>query len=617
MTQPVGPVVPSSGTLRPVPLTTARLMGGFWGRRQAVNSTETLAHCLAWMDREGWTGNFTAPPAERRGREFADSEIYKLTEALCWDSVRADHSAEIDRLAGIAEKAQAPDGYLSTAYGRPGQPPRYHDLNFGHELYCVGHLLQAAAAASRTGASPRLVQTARRAADHICAEFADGRNPGVCGHPEIEPGLVELFRATGDERYLDQARRFVERRGHRSLPEHEFGWAYFQDDIPVRDAEVFRGHAVRALYLAMGAVDVAVETNDQDLLDSIRDQFDRTLARRTYLTGGMGSRHLDESFGDDFVLPSDRSYVETCAGVATVMLAHRLLLATGDTRYGDIVERVLYNVIATAVADDGRSFFYANTLHQRTPTVIVPTDRPQLRFGGGPRAPWFEVSCCLPNVGRLLASLESYFVTESDAGVQLHQYADLDVTAGGLGLAVRTYYPDEGAVTITVADADAAERELSLRVPAWATGATLTENEVTRPVQPGLVSVARRFTPGETLRLELPIRPRWTFPDPRIDAVRGCVAVEAGPVVMCAESVDLETPDIDLDTLAVDTSVEPEDGAVKGYFLPPADRPWPYGAPVEAESPRSPRVVPLIPYHRWARRGPTTMRVWLPTTPPL
>jgi uncharacterized protein len=630
MTDSVGPVVPTGGTLRPVPLTAARLTGGFWGRRQAVNSTETLGHCLAWMHREGWIGNFTTSPEHRRGREFADSEIYKLIEALCWDSVRNDHTAEIVELTALVRAAQAPDGYLSTAYGRPGQPPRYHDLNFGHELYCAGHLLQAAAAAARTQSSPDLVEVARRAADHICAEFADGGNPGVCGHPEIEPGLVELYRVTGEERYLDQARRFVERRGHRSLPEHEFGWAYFQDDVPVRDAEVFRGHAVRALYLAMGAVDVAVEVGDGELLSAVQRQFDRTLGRRTYLTGGMGSRHLDESFGDDFVLPADRSYVETCAGVATVMLAHRLLLATGEARYGDIVERVLFNVIATAVADDGRSFFYANTLHQRTPTTIVPTDRPQLRFGGGPRAPWFEVSCCLPNVGRLLASLETYLVTRNDAGVQVHQYADLDVTAGGLGLELRTHYPDEGSVTITVTDAVPAERELSLRVPAWATGATLTETgpaansglsgrPVTRAVHPGQVRVARRFTAGETLRLDLPVRPRWTFPDPRIDAVRGCVAVEVGPLVMCAESVDLHSDAdptaADLDTLSVDTSVAPEDGAVKGWFAPPTDRTWPYGSEIEG-GPRAPRVIPLIPYHRWARRGPTTMRVWLPTTPP-
>ena len=304
------------------------------------------------------------------------------------------------------------------------------------------------------------------------------------------------------------------------------------------------------------------------------------------------------------------------------MLAHRLLLATGETRYGDIVERVLYNVIATAIADDGRSFFYANTLHQRTPTSIVPLDRPQLRFGGGPRAPWFEVSCCLPNVARLLASLETYLVTETAAGLQLHQYADLDITAGGLGLQMRTYYPDDGAVTVTVTDATPGRT----RAVAARTGlgrrcdAHRERRHPARLSRPGARRPAVHPRRG-VLTLDLPVRPRWTFPDPRIDAVRGCVAVEAGPLVMCAESIDLETgPDpasTDLDALAVDTSVAPEDGAVKGWLVPPDDRPWPYGEPASVDGPRSPRVVPLIPYHRWARRGPTTMRVWLPTTPPL
>ena len=609
-----GPVMPSRGVLAPVPLSRVRLTGGFWAERQAVNSTATLGHCRTWMDRLGWTGNFTAAPDRRRGREFADSEIYKLLEALCWDT--DEHATAIGTLTALVSRAQSPDGYLSTAYGRAGQAPRYSDLTFGHELYCTGHLLQAAVAAARTGRSPDLVAVARRAADHVCDTFGPGRNEGVCGHPEIETALVELYRVTGERRYLDQASWFVERRGRRSLPDHEFGWAYFQDDVPVRQGEVFRGHAVRALYFAAGAVDVAVETGDAELLAAVRRQFDRTLARRTYLTGGMGSRHLDESFGDDFALPPDRAYAETCAGVATVMLAQRLLLATGDTRYGDIVERILYNVVATAVADDGRSFFYANTLHQRTRTEVLPADREQLRFGGGPRAPWFEVSCCLPNLARLLAGLESYLVTSNDDGVQLHQYADLDVSAGGLDLRVRTGYPDYGVVVVEVVAAEDRERTLTLRVPAWAHGAWVVDRTGSRPVRPGPVTITRRFTAGEEICLDLPLRPRWTAADPRIDAIRGCVAVEVGPLVLCAESVDLDPAGADLDGLRVDTSVEPQADAVKGWVAAPADAAWPYhGSGSEPGEPRTPRLVPLVPYHRWARRGPTTMRVWLPTSP--
>ncbi|MGI5240570.1 glycoside hydrolase family 127 protein [Dactylosporangium sp. CA-139066] len=608
MTANPGPVAPSRGVLRPVGLHQVRLTGGFWGQRQAVNGTATIEHCREWLDRLGWTGNFRDPDAalRRRGREFSDSEVYKLTEAACWETARPGghpHGELLAEFTALAAGAQADDGYLHTGYGRPGQPARYSDANFGHELYCAGHLLQAAVAAARTGAAPGLLDVARRAADHACRRFAA---EGFCGHPEIEPALVELYRVTGEERYLAQAAAFIERRGRRSLPEHEFGWRYFQDDTPLRDAEVFGGHAVRALYLAIGAVDVAVETGDDDLLASVARQFDRTLARRTYITGGVGSRHLDEAFGDDFALPPDRAYSETCAGVATVMLAHRLLLATGETRYGDVVDRVLHNVIAAAVADDGRSFFYAHTLHQRTPAEVPPAEHEQLRFGGGQRAPWFEVSCCLTNVSRLLASLGTYLVTEDDAGVQIHQYAPMLVAASGLRLQISTGYPEAGEVTVTVLEAPAEERALTLRVPAWAGGGTRVERRV--------------FAAGDEVRLDLAVRPRWTFPDPRVDAVRGCAAVEVGPVVMCAESIDQEDG-VRLDELQVDTAVAPEANAVKGRSISPVDDPWPYRdrhttnrISTTGDEPE-PIVVPLVPYHRWARRGPSTMRVWLPTVP--
>ncbi|MEV4510257.1 beta-L-arabinofuranosidase domain-containing protein [Dactylosporangium sp. NPDC049525] len=583
---------PSRGTLRPVDPRRVRITGGFWAQRQAVNGSATIEHCRTWLDRLGWTGNFAATgtgTSRRRGREFSDSEVYKHVEAMCWESVRpggTNYDARLDELTAMIAGAQAADGYLHTAFGRPGQPERYSDLNFGHELYCAGHLIQAGVAAARTGRADGLLAVARRAADHICDTFADAR---ICGHPEIETALVELFRVTGEQRYLDQAARFVDRRGHRSLPEHEFGWRYFQDAVPVRDGEVFHGHSVRALYLAAGAVDVAVETGDDALLRAVAGQFDRTLARRTYITGGMGSRHLDESFGDDFVLPPDRAYSETCAGVATVMLAHRLLLATGDLRYGDIVDRVLHNVIATAVADDGQAFFYANTLHQRTPTEAVPPDREQLRFGGGPRAPWFEVSCCLNNVARLLASLGTYLVTEDDAGVQVHHYAPMTVEGDGTRLTVSTDYPEGGSVVVT------ADRAVTVRVPAWAHG--------TAPARD-----------GDQVRLELPMKPRWTFPDPRVDATRGCAAVEVGPVVMCAESVDQEDG-VTLDDIQVDTSVAPEATAVKGRLIRPVERDWPYQSGNDTPESSEPIVVTLVPYHRWARRGPSTMRIWLPTTP--
>jgi uncharacterized protein len=615
------PVAPTSGRLRPLGLAEVKVVGGFWGTRQQTNGGATIDHARAWMDKLGWTGNFLAPSGEidRRGREFSDSEVYKLLEAMAWEVGRTGDAAretELSELVGFLSGAQDPDGYLNTAFGGPGQPPRYSDLGHGHELYCTGHLVQAAVARARTHGPDPLLTIARRAADHVCDTFGRDGQPGICGHPQIEAALVELARVTGEQRYLDQAALFVTRRGHRTLPEHRFGAAYLQDDVPVRDATALRGHAVRALYLSCGAVDVAVETGDAELLAAVAAQFARTLATRTYLTGGMGSRHADEAFGHDFVLPADRAYSETCAGIAAIMLAWRLLLATGDGGYADVIERVLYNVVATAIADDGRSFFYANTLHQRERSEPPRLGKEQLSFGGGQRAPWFEVSCCLANLARLLASLSTYLTTVDGSGIQIHQYADADIVTRlddgrRVGLELRTGYPESSTISVRITETGGGPLTLALRVPAWADGATIDG----RPVSPGTAVLRRDFVVGEEVWLELPLRPRWTFPDPRIDAVRGCVAVERGPVVFCAESNDQDGQE--LDDLRVDLTALPQESpygvTLSGRLGRPAAATWPYaGNPHWILS--HPVPVRLVPYHRWARRGPSTMRVWLPTS---
>lgn len=629
------PVVPSRGVLRPLGLGEVRITGGFWGHRQQVSGTATLDHHRQWMDKLGWTGNFLRAGAsiDRRGREFSDSEVYKLLEAMSWETGRAatpERERETTELIALIAGAQAADGYLHTAFGAPGQRRRYTDLAWGHELYCTGHLLQAAVARTRTAGGDDLLRVARRAADHVCDTFGADGPAIVCGHPEIETALAELARVTGEQRYLDQAALFLHRRGRRTLPPHQFGWEYFSDDLPVRQARVLRGHAVRALYLAAGAVDVAVETGDDELLQTVADQFDRTLARRTYLTGGMGSRHEDEAFGPDYVLPADRAYSETCAGVAAVMLAWRLLLATGQPKYADAIERILYNVVATSLGDDGRSFFYANTLHQRTPTTIVPDDQEQLGFGGGPRAPWFEVSCCLGNTARLLASLSAYVAAADADGLWLFQYADADLTTTlpdgrRIGVRVATEYPDNGVIRVGVTESSGEPWTLTLRLPAWAAGATVAVDGQVRPAAGDRVTIRRAFAPGDEIRLELPMRPRFTWPDPRIDAVRGCVAVEQGPLVLCAE---VPEGGLDLDTVRVDTATPPagttgapggsnpdSDGVpgvtVAAVVEDPAPDAWPYAAAPPA-GPRSETPLRLLPYHRWGRSGPATMRIWLP-----
>jgi DUF1680 family protein len=627
----VVPVAPGHGALRPLGLSEVTITGGFWADRQRVNGTVSIDHCDAWEERVGWVENFRAVAdgsiAERRtGREFSDSDVYKLIEAMAWEIGRTGDErldARIRELTALIGKVQEPDGYLNTRFGHPGQPPRYSDLAWGHELYCYGFLIQAAIARLRTGYDDELVAIARRAANHVCDTFGPDGIAGVCGHPEIEVALAELYRATGERRYLDQAALFVERRGRGTLPEIEFGRAYYQDDVPVREAEVLRGHAVRALYLAAGAIDVAVETGDTELLDAVVRQYRTTVARRTYLTGGMGSHHQDEAFGDDFELPPDRAYCETCAGVASAMVAWRLTLATGDLAYGDVAERVLYNVVAASPAQDGRSFFYTNPLHKRVPGTQAHPDDVSPRALASLRAPWFEVSCCPTNVARTFASLAGYVATATDDGIQLHQYAPASIatTLGDgrpIALAVETAYPDDGAVTVTVTSAPAGEVELALRVPAWAVGGALLDGE---PVAGPVARVRRRFHDGEQVRLELPVAPRLTAADPRVDAVRGCVAVERGPVVLCVESTDLPD-DLQVDRVRLDISVLPQDVDgkvhVRALRVDVDDEPWPY-RPLEAVAGERAVVestatldVPLVPYHTWANRGPSTMRVWIP-----
>lgn len=621
------PVDPARGTLRPLGLGAVRIDGGALADLQQLNASALMTHCADWLEKAGWAGNFDAAaqgrlPADRQGREFSDSEIYKVLEAMAWEVGRTGDPALAQRIADLTARvvaAQEDDGYLSTAFGRPGQPPRWSDLEWGHELYCIGHLVQAAVARLRTGHDDDLVAVARRAADLVCEVFGPDGDQRLCGHPEIEVALVELSRATGEARYLDQARLFVQRRGHGVLDDSVFGPAYFQDDVPVRSADVHRGHAVRAMYLAAGAVDLAVEDEDDELLDAVRRQTLTTLARRTYLTGGMGSHHEGESFGQDYELPSDRAYAETCAGIGSMMVNQRLLLATGDPRHADAVERALHNTVAGSPGEDGRSFYYTNPLQVREPGTVPSEDELAPRAASSLRAPWFAVSCCPPNVARTLAGLESLVATTDDDGVQLHQYAGCTVRAalpaGAVELRISTAYPAEGQVHVEVLQTPDAEWSLSLRVPGWGDGARLqTPDGSVREVAPGTATERRAFRTGDVVVMDLPVQARWTFPHPRVDALRGQAAVERGPVVLALESVDLYS---DVGDVVVDVSQPPaeRDGQVLVMASTRAagTPDWPYAAtPVPAPE-QAPQPVRLVPFSTRSNRGPSTLRVWLPT----
>jgi DUF1680 family protein len=532
----------------------AAVTGGFWAGRLGTNRDRTLPHAFGQLVETGTLENFRLAAGTAAGAyramgimfsepfPFLDSDVYKWLEGAGWELGRAwdDGIARMaDEAIDAVAKAQREDGYLNTFVQVLAPGREFRDLQFGHELYCFGHLIQAAVAWHRALGDDRLLRIARRAADAVDRALGPHGAPGIDGHPEIELALVDLYRDTGEARYLELARLHIERRGHGTLGRGRFGSTYWQDHLPVREAPDVTGHAVRQLYLDAGAVDVAVETGDRELLDAVHRRWRDMVATRTYLTGGVGSRTETEAFGDPHELPPDRAYTETCAAIASTMVARRLLLATGDPDAADAIERAMLNGVLAGVSADGTSFFYVNPLQRRTHRVAADPN-------AGERKAWYACACCPPNVVRTLASWPQHLATSDDAGVHLWQYAAGEIRApvpgGEVRLHVATDYPWNGLVTVTVGEAPAAEWALSVRVPGWASGASIAwPGEAPAGVAAGERSAARprSWQAGDTVTLELPMPARVTTPHPRVDAVRGTVALERGPLVYCVESLDL------------------------------------------------------------------------------
>jgi DUF1680 family protein len=473
-------------------------------------------------------------------------------------------------------------------------------------MYCAGHLIQAAIAHQRGPGDGRLLAIARRFADHLVRTFlgtqarpgaTPGANPGIDGHPIIETALAELYRETGNEPYLQLASQFLEQRGHGLIGDTGLGSRYLQDHMPVRQAPTVTGHAVRALYLEAGVVDVATETGDAELLRSSVARWAEMIATRTYLTGGNGSRHSGESFGDAYELPPDRAYNETCAAIAAIQWSWRLLLATGEARYADHMERVLYNGFAAAISDDGTRFFYVNPLQRRA--GHFEGDDP------GRRHQWFSCACCPPNIMRLLASLEHYLATTAGDTLYVHHLADARLTAdlagGALSVEVRTDYPWSGAAELRIREAPAGPAGLAVRVPSWSRDPVFTVNgRVVPPPAEGYLIVRRNWRPGDTLTCDLRVAARLTYPGRRIDAIRGTVAVERGPLVYCFEQADQT---VGLEDLTV-RPAGPDSLREHQADLPDA------GPAITLEADAA--TATAIPYFRWDNRDGGPMRVWMP-----
>jgi DUF1680 family protein len=596
----------------------------FWAPRLRANRETTVPHLFRKLREVGAVGNLERAAAGQKGGHegyvFADSDVHKALEAaaLCLGSGSdARIAAEVDALVPVLARAQQPDGYLDSAY-QLDDKPRFTNLRDDHELYCAGHLVEAGVALFEATGRRDLLDVARRTADLVERTFGDGpgRRPGYPGHPELELALVRLSGATGDPRYLRLARYFVEHRGegffaveHRTPP-GEYDGTYWQDDARIRDHQVIAGHAVRALYLFSGALDVARETGDRSLQAAAERIWTNAVERRMFVTGGLGSSAHNEGFTDDYDLPTYDAYQETCASIAFVLLNERLFRLTGDSRYADVVEWTLHNAVAAGVSLSGDRFFYVNPLASR---------------GGHHRRDWYRCACCPPNVARTFASLGRHAFATSADDVYVNLYAagaaDLDVGKGKLRLELRGDYPWDGRVLITVADSTAGELALRLRKPGWCGGPVAVRvNGAPQapPSERGYLVVRRAFRGGDTVELDLPMPVRRIEGHPYVEQTAGRVALGRGPIVYCVEQRDVDSPVAGLRLPAAAGLRAERDPALGGAAVlrgPALAAEVDAATPLYGVGPPATRAVSLaaVPYAVWDNREPGAMRVWLPT----
>jgi uncharacterized protein len=610
----------------------ARLTGALLRDWQWRSHEASLPLALRQMEVAGNLGNLRLAVAGAsdgyRGPVFMDSDLYKTLEAIGWE-LGHDPSPALAEFAADAvaliEKAQQPDGYLNS-YVQVSGTTRYSRLSSSHEMYCAGHLIQAAVAHARTNQDqgPALLGVARRFADQL-VDYFGGRETASDGHPIIETALVELYRETGHAPYLRLASQFVEQRGRGLIGDSGFGSRYLQDHLPVRESTEIVGHAVRALYLEAGVVDVAVETGDDELLASSVTRWEDMVTAKTTLTGGVGSRHDGESFGDRFELPPDRAYNETCASIAAIQWSWRLLLATGESRYADHIERLIYNGFGAAVAANGQRFFYVNPLQRR--------DGHYERDDPGRRREWFSCACCPPNIMRLMASLAHYLATTADDVLYLHQFTGANIGAnlagGVLRVEMTTSYPWSGTVDVRVRNAPPEACGIAVRIPAWCRDAHFTVNGsplAPDPADGGYLIVRRHWMPGDVLRCDLDVAPRLTYPGRRVDALRGTVAVERGPLVYCFEQAD-QPAGTSIEDVALNAEDLPErDADLPGvgptltvaaggeHLAPATGAALPYQASPDTGAAGAPVSAVAIPYFQWDNRDGRAMRVWMPQT---
>ncbi len=625
---------------RPVPFTAVHLDDAFWAPRLETNRLTTIPYAFAKCEESGRMNNFARaaavlrgdPVADRRppGFPFDDTDPYKVLEGASYSlAVQPDAKLEayLDKLIALIASAQEPDGYLYTArtidpdHPHPWSGPRrwVKEEDLSHELYDAGHLFEAAAAYYQATGKTNLLVVATREADLLCRTFGPGTNQLHVwpGHEIVEMGLARLYRVTGERRYLDLAKYFLDVRG--SYPG---GDDYHQSRIPPVQQTKAVGHAVRATYLYSGMADVAALTGDQDYLHAIDRIWENCVGRKLYITGGIGARPDGEAFGRDFELPNLTAYNETCASVANDFWNERLFLLHGSAKYVDVLERTLYNSLLAGVSLEGREFFYPNPLESA---------------GDYARSPWFGCACCPGNITRFLPSLPGYFYAQRGDRVYVNLFASgtasmLLPDQSHLEVIQSTRYPWDGKVHIVLKPDGARDFSLRVRVPGWARGEVtpgglyhfvganlpppvvlkVNDQEVSIKMNEGYAVLDRTWQPGDRVDLDLPMPVQRVEADSRVRADANRVALERGPIIFCAEWPD--NPGVKVRELVLpanqplDAQFEPNllNGVeiLKGRALMPGE---------DSGGAQTNRLVAFkaIPYFAWANRGKGEMIVWL------
>lgn len=583
--------------LHPVPVNAVRLEGGFWEPRRKVNVERSIPTMLELLEEHGIVDNFrrlAGKKVPRRGPLYTDSDLYKWMEAVAYVN-DPKWNAKFDELTATILSAQEPSGYLNTYYVEDKTKLRFTEMTRSHELYCLGHLLQAAIAYYRVTGNRRLLDGGIKFVDYI----AD-RRPLLTGHPELEMALVELYRTTGNRKYLDLAAYLLSGVERETLKLRESDVKYMFSGKPFTSRAEFEGHAVRAMYASSGAADLEAETGDPAYRSTLDRLWTDLTTRKMYITGGVGSRSSGEAFGEAYELPNGAAYTESCAAIGNMMFNFRMLQFTGESKYADVIERALYNGVNSGVSLEGTLYCYRNPLASNGEKI---------------RNPWYDTTCCPPNIQRVFASLPGYFYSTSSDGLYVHLYdnsvLDWHLEDGTpLRVTQTTRYPWEGVVELKIEPKEPREFTLHLRLPEWSSRTAVSVNG-----KAAQGTIRRKWSAGDVVRLNFDMRPQWMAANARIPEDNGKLAVQRGPLVYCLEQLDQKQPITDV-TVMPTHPLDPEmrDGRIvvrhKGAYS--SAEGLPLYAPWKPERNAAQADLLFIPYFSWANREPSAMAVWIP-----